>query len=423
MSRHHRGVTLCALWACLSGGCGEADAPAPAPAVVEEPAAPEPAPKPDVAAEVAAPDLPRAASSDREGPEIRVLSPARGEALKLARRVKVTYEVVDAESELGDVTINGEALAGDQRAGGAHEVIPRPGLNLVKIVAKDEHGNQSTHVQSFYAAAEYRSVASAGRETLVPEGLTMWLGQEALDAGADHGDRERPRDLASVLEVVLASLKGDALVGRTIKVAQSGFKGSVTITGVERGPEPEVRLQVEPGRLTLNATVKDARLRVRLDGTLVGLAETSVSATVKARSVTLSGAVDIRMLPSGVTAVRTRDLETGFHGLEVSIDNNWGSAVNWLIDMFDGEVDELLTREIKARVKGELDAPLARALNEIAVDQTIAVPPLGVGGPTRGASLRLRSQLESLEPQPRARRASGGRARRAARGGHERAVA
>ncbi len=338
------------------------------------------------------------------GPEIRVLSPERGAALTLAKRVEVRYEVEDAESELDEVTINGEPVAVAQRGAGSFKVIPRPGLNLIEVEARDEHGNRSHLVQSFYAAAAYRSVApGAGREHAVPDGLTLWLGQEALDAegeGEASGRGGRPRDLATVVELVLASLKGDALVGKQIKVAQSGFKGSVTITGIERGPDPEVRLKVAHRSMALEATIKDVRVRVRLDGTLAGLAETRVSASVTASSVTLSGVLDIAMPPGGKVRVRTRDLESQFHGLKVSIDNSWGSAVNWLIEMFEGEVAELLARESKAQLVKLLDVPLARALDGIAVDETITVPPLGAGGPKRGVALALRSTLESLELEP-----------------------
>ncbi len=432
-----RAALACALATMCLTGCDSAEeeptAPAPkAPAAVVRAKEPEPEPEPTLETpeepedEFALdpidhdpapwrgrpPRLPADAPvADPSGPIIRVLAPARGATLPLDKAgVAVKYEIIDTASALAKARVAGVELAprGRDRARGVVTVRPRTGLNVIVITAEDEHGNRSHHAQSFYAAPAYRPVDGPLRgDAGVDGGLQMWIGQGAIDSGAPR-DRARPRDLASALELVLASLDLDALVQRTITVEQGGFDGSVEIAEFKRGEYPEVGLAVDRGELELRAKLRDVAVQLRLAGTWLKV-KINIPATVSAKSMGVTARIGLSVQGQGGARVELHDLKVSFPELRATIDRRWGLPVNWIISVFRGAITRELERQLERRLAPMVAFPLTYALNRTAINRTIRLPLRAAFGDwTRDAVIEMRSELSALTLVPAARRREGG---------------
>lgn len=362
---------------------------------------------------------------DTSGPLINVSSPPRGHTMLHVPTTTVTYSVVDELSALGEVLFGDKA----QNVGdgiGVKATLPLDhGLNIVKIGAKDEWGNASSHVQAIVAAKKFVSAeASAGAAALLPHGLGFWLGQKAIDSGVHV--HSKPRDLATVMEIVLKNLDLSILVGKSFPVSVTGLSGDATLKSFtfgdknQNGGYPKIQLTAKTGGLDLVGTIWKVDAKVNLKGKGIGFIPVNIDATVTASSMKVSGFVALSA-SSGKVGVATKNVSVDLVNLDVSIDNGWGLLVNWLLDLFNGSITKLLENTLASQISAAVDGPLGDALTGIGVQKTFEVPGFFGGKPTAvtldtspasllvysassgkeaGARLRLTTSLTSKKTVP-----------------------
>ncbi|MCA9689025.1 MAG: hypothetical protein R3A51_02630 [Nannocystaceae bacterium] len=323
---------------------------------------------------------------DHEAPAIKVLAPPRALLEREGGKVTARYEVTDA-SELGALTVNGEAIAGAKRGAGEAEVTVAHGLNLLTVEARDVHGNEGRAVQAIYGAKRFQPT-TAGASATIPGAVHLWLGEQVLDGG------EGGRDVATVAEHLMKKFGRTALVGMQFPFANAGVSGTATITAVDPG-RADVTLGVKDGGLAVRAALRDLKISLRLAAEILKV-DTTIDATVSARELAIGATLAIDLPAGGAPRVRTRDVAVTLAGLSVDA-GRLGSAVTWLAERFEAQVKAELTRRLEREAARAVDGPLASALAGLAITRDVEVP--GHHG-ARGVTLSIRSALESLKFVP-----------------------
>ncbi len=334
--------------------------------------------------------------SDSSGPLINVSSPKRGVTRIHTSTVTVKFSTADELSGLGSVTFNGKPVKAGDGIGLSAVMSVSQGLNLIRIVAKDKWGNASSHTQSFYSAKAYNKTQTKdGSGALIANGVEAWLGQKVLDSG--YRNHKSPKDIATVVELVLKNFDTKALLSAKFPVGWSFFKFVVSITSVKFGNSsinkgyPKIKLTAKNGGLGLGATIYSMVANVYAEGQ--NLASPNLKIKVTATSASVSGNVSVTVYSSGTVKAKTSGVKVKLNGLKVSIENGWGFLVNWLLNLFDGTITKALENTLKEQIGAKLDGPLGNMLQAFAIDTGFNVPGFFGGLPT---PLKMSSKLSSL---------------------------
>lgn len=334
---------------------------------------------------------------DKTPPEVEILEPQAAAMLTLDKPVNVRIRVRDAISEVASVKLGDQVVALDDAGQGSIRLAPSYGLNILRVQAMDTAGNREDALRGFVAAQRFAPTTSgAGAGAVFDRGLQVFLGQAALDAGG-HQHRN-PRDLATVMELVLGGFQGSAITGQSFKVDRSGFDGKVTITGLRHGRAninhgyPELTLEAIRGGLELKSTFRNVQIQTKIDGKML-LTPIHLRADISARSMSVSATISIVMLATGKVLVKTRDVSVNLHGLDIELSGRLSSALNPILDVFKKRIASAVEKRLGNRLAGSIDGPLAIVLGNLAVNQSFTVPGVHGSWPTR---LRLHSELGEL---------------------------
>ena len=335
---------------------------------------------------------------DTAGPMLNVSSPARGATLYHTGKQKVVFTVADELSGLGEVTVNGVTMQVGDGIGASISIPTVYGLNIIKIVAADEWGNTSTLVQSFYAAKAFRPTQNKdGTKALVPSGLVAWLGQKVLDSGKHN--HAKPKDIATVIEIVLKNLDTSMIVGQQFKVDASLLNATAKVTAFKFGNEsinggyPKITLTAVSGGLQLVGTIYSVDAKVNIKGKTLLFIPVNIDSDITATSMTVSGLIKISVSASGKVTAKTQNVKVKLNNLSVKIANGWGFLVNWLISLFNGTITAMLENELSKQIGAAIDGPLGNALQSFAINTQFNVPGFFGGSPT---AVTLASALQSM---------------------------
>ncbi len=362
---------------------------------------------------------------DTSGPLIDVSSPPRGHSTLWSSTLKVTFSVVDELSKLGAVLFQGKAVSVGDGIAVAQTMPLGHGVQAIAVEGQDQWGNQSRHVQAVLAAKKYVATETkAGAAAQLSHGFAFWLGQQAIDSGVRV--HSKPRDLATVFEIIMKNLDLSLMVGKSFPVDVTGLKGTATIQGLTFGDSgknngfPQIKLLAKAGMLALDGMIWNVDAKVHLSGKGVGIIPVNLDATVTATSMRLLANVVLGASATAVT-VKTKDVSVQLNGLDVNIDNGWGFLVNWLLDLFDGTITNMLEGALAAQLGAAVDGPLAGALSDIGIDTSLQLPslygapsvqidltttPVGLtvlaasGSMAAGALLALRTAVTSVKTVP-----------------------
>ena len=336
---------------------------------------------------------------DSHGPLVLVSTPKRASTLTHAPTVAVSFTALDELSALGEVTVNGKAMAGGSGMGLKATVTAKQGLNLLHVTAKDEWGHARSVVQSFQSTATYRPISSLeSKKGLVPGGLDAWLGQPVIDSGVHI--HSKPRDFATVFEIVLKGLDLKSLLGAGFPIDKFGLKGTATIKSFTfgdpafNGGYPKVTLTAIDGGMTLAGSIKKVKATVNINGKELGLIPVNIDASLTASTLEFGGTVLVSVDAAGKVTVVTKNVTVNLTNLDVNVDNSWGWLVNWLIDLFNNQVTTLLEDTVASALSTAISGPLANVLQSFALDTAFTVPGFLGGKP---ATLQLASVLQGLQ--------------------------
>lgn len=207
--------------------------------------------------------------------------------------VLVKGKVTDSVSDVAGLNINGEKVSPKQDGTFEFPVTSKHGLNVLVVSASDEFGHASRTTRGWYFSNAYLPVKKDSKiqSLLIGEGAAMFLGQEALDDN-DH-DPSHINDIATILEVVLAGLDLNQLVGNAIPPIElpgvinvpllnvGGFslnlsgdvRIDIKITNVELG-QPHVTIKSREGGLAFGISFSplhiaaDVKVTLTLNGSV-----------------------------------------------------------------------------------------------------------------------------------------------------------
>jgi hypothetical protein len=117
--------------------------------------------------------------------------------------------------------------------------------------------------------------------------------------------------------------------------------------------------------------------------------------------VHITGTVKPSIDAAGKVTVKTEGVQVDLVGLDVNVDNWWGFLVNWLIDLFNEQITQLLEDKLATSLATAINGPLANMLQNFALNSSFTVP--GILG-AKPATVELASALSALAFQ-----AGGGR--------------
>ncbi|MSP92680.1 MAG: hypothetical protein EXR79_12900 [Myxococcales bacterium] len=335
---------------------------------------------------------------DSNGPLVSVSFPKRGATLDYAPNITITFSTLDELSKVAKVKVNGNSVAPGAGLDLKANLPVVLGLNTIAIEAEDEWGNKKETVQSFYAAEQWHVISDLNPMAgAVSHGLDTWLGQAAIDSGTRN--HAKPKDLATVVEIVLKNIDLSAVVGASFPFEMSVAKGTATVNSFKYGDPsfnggyPSVKLTAVNGGLYLDGTIKNVTSKVALNTTNLGIFNVSADATVTAKSVTITGTIKPTVDAAGKVTVAIEGVNVNLVGLDVSVDNWWGFLVNWLLDLFNKQITNLLETQFTKALGTSLAGPLANALQAFALNTSFNVPGLLGGKPS---TIKLASVLQSI---------------------------
>ena len=357
---------------------------------------------------------------DSTGPLVLITQPKRAETRNGDAKVIVKGTCLDELSALKSFTINKEPVKVAEDGSFTFEINSEPGMNAIVWEAKDQWDNVSNGVQTYYYSTEWYPEDNAKPESsFVKSGIGVWMAQSTLDAGPPH-DHLKPKDLASVAEIVIGSidLKGllgsagfpinQSLLGMTIKDAtiQSLKLGDPS----QNGGYPDVAITVIKGGLHFKAKIYKLDMTIRLNVNTFGINGWQ-DFIVTADWMTIETDLFISLDPTTGkpkseaknTKLKIQDLKTklGANSLPPPLGSLVSGGVNLLIGLVESFIGGALTGVIEQvmqdQIQKALGDTLGNALAALAINQELPLKPFIGTGPE--VKLKLNSKLGLLDFQ------------------------
>ncbi len=332
---------------------------------------------------------------DSTGPLINVSSPKRASTRLHTATVPVKLSVVDELSPTKSTTLQGKAVLPASGFSINKSIGANHGLNVIKVSSKDKWDNTSTLSQSFYSSKAYVSAQSkSGAGAFVGNGLEAWLGQPVIDSGKRF--HKNPKDIATVLEVILGGFDFKSLAGGSYPVSNFGFDFLISLKSISFGDAkqnsgyPEAKLLAKSGGMSLSA--KFHKLNVKVYAAGQNFISPDLDVTVTASSMKVSANMFLSINSQGKTTVKTQSVSVKLEDVKVKIDNSWGWLVNWLINLFETTITNSIQNALEAQLASAVDVPLATAIDAFALNLDFDVPGF-FGAPT--TTVKLASKLSS----------------------------
>lgn len=224
---------------------------------------------------------------DLSAPTLEIEWPPRGETVEGSPEVVVSGQVHDAAGSDVTLKINTHNinLASDGRFKMPMTAVH--GLNGLLFVVKDDKGHEFSTTRGFYYSENWTPIDDTTTMTDVvrDDGAMLFMGQDFLDDG-DH-DRTHPNDLATLLEILLASNVGGLLenippitvpIPNIINFGLLGVQlvGDLEIEAQIRDisfGEPYVEIRTRDGGVATSVTLQPVHIGLDLKFTMKARAE------------------------------------------------------------------------------------------------------------------------------------------------------
>ncbi len=347
---------------------------------------------------------------DSTGPLVLISSPERAATLEGSATILVKGMVVDDLSATKSYELNGQMIElGDD---GSFELTMEAGqgMNTLVWIATDEWDNEHNGVQSFYYSTKwYPMGVTPVSQSYVNDGIGVWLSQVVIDSGKH--DHSKPKDIATVFEIVLGKLDFAALLGAAAIPIKQGtppldFDGSASVENIKMGNKsyndgyPAVSLTVINGGLHMIAFIPDFSADMVLKGKMgSGLIPIEQKAFITAEAIAIE--LDLLLKLNEATGKITGDAKNvtvKLQKFDVQLSGVLGFLTNWLLSAGTGLITPLLEAGIAAAVEGQLGPQLASALEGFALSQTLELNPFIGSGPA--VKLTLSSVIGQLSFKP-----------------------
>ena|GEM_PF-2725354 len=336
---------------------------------------------------------------DGAPPLVTIDYPPWGSTLSLKPSIQLKGKAGDKDdkgnegSGVADLHVNGIKTFPDAADDWYLQVGAKHGLNPVVAVVKDLGGIQSHATRGFYYSDKfYPTDAKAPKAHLVPGALQLFLGQDFFDDGVH--DHNKPDDIATIIEIVAASIDPAALIG-----AQPGGAGADIKLSNFQMAKPKVQLITHDGglevRVVLAGMSTDVVVKTKLK---LGPIKTSVTTkgTMTAKKIEVASWLKLGVANGKVTA-KASWTKAKIDGMKFSLSGLGGllnPIVNVILNSFKSDIEQSLEKEL---AKALPDA-FAQIFAALAINDTFEVDPL-LPGQAKGTKITvtLASHVQSLE--------------------------
>jgi len=297
----------------------------------------------------------RALIVDGSAPTIDVTYPTRGQMVTSnGSALVVTGTIKDATGGLASVKING---ASQNVTSGQNELVlskampAKHGMNELTIEATDVNGNVTKIAQTFLLAPGWKPAAQT-----FADGVLMHLSKAFLDDGNRTG---AANDLATIFQRFVAAIDVQSFVPSPA-VSYSGF--DVYLRSIDYDT-PQIRIAPAFDSLMLEADILGLEADVFADGFI------DVGGTVTATAIRLDMQLDVTVV-AGVPKVTSRAAVVEVEGLDIDV--HW--SINWLIDLFTGQIRDAITSSFEDILKEQIPPALADALAAFQINEGFEIP-------------------------------------------------
>ena len=288
---------------------------------------------------------------DTVGPKIEVFSPERASMLSGEPMVLVSGKVTDALGGVAAVQLNGKAVAVAEDGSFSGPATSGHALNLVDVTATDGFGNESRATRSYLYSTKYIAEGDADPAVaLVDKALLAWLDDKLF-----YNDTPATGDsLTDLFSVILADLDIGALLPNPVVQDQDLsvlclwdvydiFINDITYA------QPQVKLVPVAGGIALNIIIPDFSAAFAVE--TEGFACADYSGTVAATALLADAKIELSASASGDLLVNVTQTEVQFDNLQIKLGGIPGTLLNWLIDLFDSTIANLLQNEFNKQVE------------------------------------------------------------------------
>lgn len=356
---------------------------------------------------------------DSTGPLVYISSPKRGETRDGNLNVEIKGTCADELSALKSLKINKNDVVVSKDGSFAVTQVSQPGMNPIVWEAEDEWGNKSNGVQTWYYSTKwYPNDTTKPEEARVTSGIGFWMSQSTVDAGPPH-NHQKPKDLASIAEIVIGTLDLKALLGSAGFPINQGISGfftikDIVIKNVTFGDKtknegfPEFSFTVIKGGLHIAAKIYNLNVLLQLNVETFGA---SGWQEFIATSDWITFESDLMMSLDPVTKKPVTELKNtkikmqdfvvklGGNSLPKGLDTIVTGAINAVIDVVNQWVGStftgLLEGILQDQIQKQLGGALGKAFEALAINTKLPMKPfIGGGDPV---DLALNSALGLLD--------------------------
>ncbi len=323
------------------------------------------------------------------GPSIQCTGPRDGAMVDITPDSSLMFTgTVDDTSGIMSVTVNGTPATVDASGNFSAPLTARFGVNFVDIVATDSFGTENSATCSFLASNRWSAPAN-----LMNDAVSLKLTMQAID---DSNTTDGLDSLNDLLHTVVNSpglrntLHSSLLASNPLKPSScdvDSFLGCVVSSRVRylnsqlNGPNT-TSLTLVDGGLRASVTLRNTRIRLRIDGRVVGIPyDTEGWVTFSSLRVDLTfdislsgGRPRISVRPGSVSVAVGR-IDTSFSGLDGAIINVVASLANGTLRTM---VRDLIRGYVQSSFNDVLDGLLA-GLDISSLGTTFSVPRLDSG--------------------------------------------
>jgi plastocyanin len=357
---------------------------------------------------------------DSEGPKVLISSPERAATLKGNKKVTVKGMLVDDWSGVKSFTVSGKDIPVEKDGSFSFELDSEPGMNTLAWKALDKWDRESHGVQAYYFSNKWYPIDAKQPEmSHIDNGIGVWLGQQVVDNGKH--DHKNPKDLATVAEIVMGTLDWDAL----LKVAEQTFNQKVALTtiagkayvkNVKMGDKaknngyPEISITVIKGGMNLVAKIHNFSADLVLEGTMSTppLPKIPFSQTVTVSAKAIEIQMDMLLTldkKTGKIKSEAKNVDVNFVSLDINVKGLLGILSNWLLKAGGPLIEAAIEQVLKSSVNALLGSQIGTALEQLAINQELSLPPFIGDGPP--AKLILNSKIGDLKFFPSGAQAGG----------------
>ncbi len=379
---------------------------------------------------------------DRSAPELFIEWPPRGATVEGSPDVVVRGTVTDAAGSSAALGINGKGVAIGEDGRFEMPMTSIHGLNGLKFTVSDANGFEYWTTRGFYYSDEWHHIdaESAMSDVIRSDGAMIFLGQDFLDDG-DH-DRSHPNDLATILEILLASNLGgllDQIPPISVPIPNIvnfsilgvGLQGDLNIEVQLRDisfGEPYVQILTREGGISTNVTMQPVTVGMDLKFTIKARAvafgntydlldpSTSSGSSMEIGTFGLGLSIDINKTPGQDVTIEGKDFELTIQDIQldpiehleidlgtigplgidlgvVDLTRIVGSIddllMNWVLEPILNFLTPLLTNLLEPLVTELMGTLLTTLFDQLVLNQTVELPELAAGSGTTPMDLSL----------------------------------